>query len=220
MGPLMLSPSPTQAGRWVCWVTAASLLVSLVEATLSTNSARPPRLGITQSPAAREPPPPSLFTRSAVNGADRASVLFVVGPTRDVRFRVDLRDGTVATPRMSRVLERVVDVALSEHAVFLCQAGAEARIAPRVVGFDLRTGERSEAALVSSGAAALDPGFCEGRRTPVALTLEGYSTALQMSLERQATILPKVSNGDLQSSFLISSRHSLSSLTTMPPGQS
>lgn len=151
-----------------------------------------------------------------------ASVLFVAGPSRDVRFRIDLRDGTVATPRAPRVLERVVDIVLAEHAVFLCQAGVGSRTPPRIVGFDLRTGERTKAALASAGAASMDPGFCEGRRSSTALGIDGsgYSAALQMSLERQATILPRVSNGDLQSSFLISSRHSLSSLTTMPPGQS
>lgn len=225
----------------MCWATAASLLVCLVESSnrvfslgkaLSSGKA-PAGSTRTASPLA------ALPVRSAVHRAERPSalpsgalpsgalghgmsVLFVAGQSRDVRFRVDLRDGTVATPRATRVLDRVVAIALSERIMFLCQATGSTRTQLRVVGFDLHTGTRTKAALASAGAASVDPDFCEDRRSSAEHALRGwgYFTALQMSLERQATILPKVSNGDAQSSFLISSRHSFSSLTTMPPGQS
>jgi hypothetical protein len=124
------------------------------------------------------------------------------------------------------VLDGIIDVALAERIVLLCQAAVGLETSPRIVGFDLRTGQNTDAALALAGAASVATDFCARRHLPATRTWEDmidaprYSTALQMSLERQATILPRVSNGDLQSSFFISSRHSLSSLTTTPPAQS
>lgn len=248
----MLTPSITQPARWVCWATAASLLVVLVQCTFAKSGRRDSRAIPTTSratatsrelesraPAASPPVAHRQATHAASRGAEsrdprqltglgaETSVLFVAGPNRNVRFRIDLRDGTLATPRAQRLLDRVIDVALSDRIVLLCQAALGARTTPRVIGFDLHTGERTEAALALAGTASVDSSFCMGRRLQAAHTRKSwamdvsrYSAALQISLERQATILPSVSNGDLQSSFLISSRHSLSSLTTMPPGQS
>lgn len=170
---------------------------------------------------------PSSSTWPSATPSQKHPLLFVAGPTKDVRFRIDLQAGTVATRRAGRILERVVDVALAERFVLLCQAALTPRRAPHIVRFDLRTGKPAEVALAAARAASVDPAFCAGRQSltarpahPWGWGFMRYSTALQMSLERQATILPRVSNGEEQSSFLISSRHSLSSLVTTPPGQS
>lgn len=218
----MLTPTPARAvSRWVCWVTAASLVVCLVQSTFA--STRTPPASANPTPAADPAvaPNPAGALRGAA--ARDASVLFVAGPNEAVRFRVDLRDGTVATPRTRRMLDRVIDVLVSERIVLLCQAGAAAWLAPKIVGFDLHTGQRTDA----SRARVAHPHFCAGHRSATAraqetwsLVIAGQSKDLQRSLERQATTLPRVSNGEAQSSFLISSRHSSSSLVTMPPGQS
>lgn len=224
----MLTPTFTQP-RWVCWATAVSLL--LIQGTVL--QPKPGKLRATAPHIALAGSRPSIAMASHAGRPSwsqlaelraNTSLVFVAGPNGDVRFRVDLRNGTVATPRHERVLDRVVDVVLSERAVFLCQAPRRPGAPADIMGFDLRTGQNVEAALATAGAASIAPHFCATRRSPATRTWEAdrsrYSTALQMSLERQATILPSVSNGDLQSSFLTSSRHSLSSLTTTPPGQS
>jgi len=208
----MLTPIPTRwAARWVCWATAASLLVYFLQPTLARAVPRE-RLGKDRLQPLAAP----------LVSAPR--LLFVAGPSKAVRFRIDLDAGTLATPRDARLLDGIVDVALAERRVFLCQANSAAGEAPRIVAFDLHTGKRSEAALAEARAASTQ--FCAGRlgltarARDLGLARSSYFTALQMSLERQATILPSVSNGEEQFSFLISSRHSLSSLTTTPPGQS
>jgi len=224
----MLTPNLAQAlPRWVCWVTAAPFVVCLVQSTRVTSDR--PKPAVPPAPrswwaASRAVPPKAMPPKAP---ASRASILFVAGPTPAVRFRVDLRDGTVSTPRAQRVLDRVIDVAVSERAMFLCQAAVPGSKAPRIVGFDLRTGQRTEAALAPAPAPIADPHFCAGHLSETARAQETWNSAiphyskdLQISLERQATILPRVSNGEPQSSFLISSRHSSSSLVTMPPGQS
>ena len=226
----MLTPILAQAvPRWVCWATAAPLVVCFVQSTRVTSDRPkpvPPEARPWLAPSRTLTPTRALASSRAL-APSPTSVLFVAGPTPAVRFRIDLRDGTVSTPRADRVLDRVIDVALSERMVFLCQAEGAASIAPRIVGFDLRTGQRIDAALPSVRAQVIDPHFCAGHLSQTARAQEtwnpvtpDYSTDLQRSLERQATILPSVSNGEPQSSFLISSRHSWSSLVTMPPGQS
>lgn len=232
IGRLMLAAIRTQPKRWVFWAIAASLAAALaagwLESALGEPVTQAPRSSLARSSAASaratRVKAPSPTPGREARGDGREPMVFVVGPNRSVRFRIDLRRGTVATPRASSVLDSVVDLALSDDSLFLCRVAAavEREREPEVVGFDLRTGERTKAALAMAGAASVDAGFCKGRRwrsTPASDALR-QSIALQMSLERQATILPSVSNGDLQSSFLISSRHSLSSFTTTPPGQS
>lgn len=209
----MLTPNPTRwAARWVCSATAASVFVYFVQPTFAKTNAHE-RSGKGRAElfaGAPAPAPPPL--------------LFVAGPNKAVRFRIDLAAGTLATPGDARLLEGIVDVALAERRVFLCQASSAPGAPARVVAFDLHSGKRTEAALAEARAASAQ--FCVGRLAQTAravdwgLTRSSYFTALQMSLERQATILPSVSNGEEQFSFLISSRHSLSSLTTTPPGQS
>ena len=208
----MLTPTPTRwAVRWVSWATAASHLVYFVQPTFAREDAHE-RLGKDRS---------QLLVASA---APAPLLLFVAGPSKAVRFRIDLSAGTLATPGDARLLDGIVDVALAERRVYLCQASSVPRANPRIVAFDLHTGERTEAALAEARAASAQ--FCAGRLVETArardwgLTRSSYFAALQMSLERQATILPSVSKGEEQSSFLISARHSLSSLTTTPPGQS
>ena len=215
----MLLPIPT---RWVCWATAASLLVCLVLPTHAKSATRE-RSGKERSGRGG--------ARVATTGLS-PRLLFVAGPTQVVRFRIDLDAGTLATPREPHLLDGIIDVALTERLVILCQASSVSGASPRIVAFDLHSGKRTEAALAEAYAASVSQRrgparFCAGRQALTArpqntwaLSRSSYFADLQMSLERHATILPSVSNGEEQSSFLISSRHSFSSLTTTPPGQS
>jgi hypothetical protein len=87
-------------------------------------------------------------------------VLFVAGRRNDVRFRVDLRDGTLSTPSAPKLLDGVVDIALGERVLFLCQRESSDRSALNIVRFDLATGFRIRSTGPDARAGSLDATFC------------------------------------------------------------
>lgn len=89
-----------------------------------------------------------------------ARVLFVAGRRTHVRFRIDLRDGTLSTPSVPKLLEGVVDVAVGERTLFLCQTASSVGSALNIVGFDLGTGVRIHDAGPKARAVSMDPRFC------------------------------------------------------------
>ena len=96
-----------------------------------------------------------------------AQVLFVAGPTKNVRFRIDLRDKTLSTPSTPKLLEGVVDVLVAKRLMFLCQADfSVGSAAPSIVAFDLETGLRIRGAGSGARAPSIDATFCTPKGRP------------------------------------------------------
>jgi len=91
--------------------------------------------------------------------AHAAPVLFVAGPGANVRFRIDLRDGTLSTPTIPKLLEDVVEVDVAERLLFVCQDSNPAS-ARAIVGFDLKTGVQIRDVEMAARTASLDATFC------------------------------------------------------------
>lgn len=156
----------------VRWATAAATLFLLPPSAIVP--ARPAfERGVHSSETARDSTVNRTLgpmERPAVSGplGLGAQVLFVAGSRKNVRFRVDLRNGTLATPSAPKLLEGIVEVVVAERLLFLCH---QARIgsARTIVGFDLETGVQIRDAAPDARAASIDATFCtkaRKRQTP------------------------------------------------------
>lgn len=156
----------------VRWATAAATLMLLPPCAIA-----PARAAFERGVQSSEPARDSILKRtlgpierSAVSSPLElgAQVLFVVGPRKNVRFRVDLRNGTLATPSAPKLLEGIVEVVVAERLLFLCHE-SRVRSARTIVGFDLETGVQIRDAGPEARAASIDATFCtkaRKRQTP------------------------------------------------------
>ena len=154
----------------VRWATAAAILTLLPPSTAASRGMLEASQLATESHTLARAAPTDLDGQTSLaeyrkDSSLGARVLFVAGPG-NVRFRIDLRDGTLSTPSTPNLVEGVIDVVVAERLLILCRAESSVGSTLKIVGFDLETGVRIRDVGSQARAASTDATFCTPASPP------------------------------------------------------